>query len=192
MTSIMNSDGSDAISTSENTSNWVSPSLETGEPLSSSPLHRDDHDDADNNTSSNNHPDKTPTSPSSSLGSSSSFSSHLDVARPSQDSNDTAFRPSPLSFLLSSLRRHKSNLTLAELSGSLGDLGTFIPLTVALARERKIALAPALFWAGVSNFVTGMMWDVPMCVQPMKSISAVALTEAAGGGVGLDAQSVTT
>ena len=40
----------------------------------------------------------------------------------------------------------------------MGDLGTFIPLTVALARERKIALAPALFWAGISNFVTGYIW----------------------------------
>eukprot|EP00573_Skeletonema_grethae_P006120 CAMPEP_0201704444 /NCGR_PEP_ID=MMETSP0578-20130828/42781_1 /ASSEMBLY_ACC=CAM_ASM_000663 /TAXON_ID=267565 /ORGANISM="Skeletonema grethea, Strain CCMP 1804" /LENGTH=119 /DNA_ID=CAMNT_0048192475 /DNA_START=165 /DNA_END=521 /DNA_ORIENTATION=+ len=61
---------------------------------------------------------------------------------------------------------HYNNISLSELSGSLGDLGTFIPLTVALARERKIALAPALFWAGVSNIVTGYAWDVPMCVQP--------------------------
>ena len=50
------------------------------------------------------------------------------------------------------------NAHLPEISGSLGDLGTFIPLTVALARERKIALAPALFWAGISNFVTGYIW----------------------------------
>ena len=83
---------------------------------------------------------------------------------------------------------HRRNLTLSELSGSLGDLGTFIPLTVALARERKIALAPALFWAGMSNLFTGMLWDVPMCVQPMKAIAAVALTEDGG----FDAASVTT
>lgn len=96
---------------------------------------------------------------------------------------------------------HCQNLSLSELSGSLGDLGTFIPLTVALARERKIALAPALFWAGVSNVVTGYAWDVPMCVQPMKSISAVALTDVAAGtgtgtggdaSQGLSAESVTT
>ena len=94
--------------------------------------------------------------------------------------------------LIRSLHRniafHRRNLTLSELSGSLGDLGTFIPLTVALARERKIALAPALFWAGMSNLLTGMLWDVPMCVQPMKAIAAVALTEDGG----FDAGSVTT
>jgi hypothetical protein len=71
--------------------------------------------------------------------------------------------------------KHQLNLTASELSGSLGDLGTFLPLTVALARERKIALAPVLFWAGASNVVTRWLWDVPMCVQPMKSIAAVAL-----------------
>ncbi|KAL7536590.1 hypothetical protein ACHAXR_007262 [Thalassiosira sp. AJA248-18] len=103
---------------------------------------------------------------------------------------------STLSFLKHRTIQHYQNLSLAELSGSLGDLGTFIPLTVALARERKIALAPALFWAGISNFITGYAWDVPMCVQPMKSIAAVALTDVAAGttsgSTGLDAQSVTT
>lgn len=68
-------------------------------------------------------------------------------------------------------------LSCAEISGSLGDLGTLIPLTVALARQRSILLAPALFWAGWANVVTGYFWDVPMCVQPMKSIAAVALSE---------------
>ena len=104
---------------------------------------------------------------------------------------------SPMSLLIFLQRRtieHYKNISLSELSGSLGDLGTFIPLTVALARERKIVLAPALFWAGVSNIITGYSWDVPMCVQPMKSISAVALTDTSGsaGNVGLEAQSVTT
>jgi hypothetical protein len=91
------------------------------------------------------------------------------------------------SFLRERTHEHYTNLTLSELSGSLGDLGTFIPLTVALARQRKIALAPALFWAGLCNIITGYMWDVPMCVQPMKSIAAVALTDissssSSGGG----------
>lgn len=100
-----------------------------------------------------------------------------------------------LRFLTRRTSEHRRNASLAELSGSLGDLGTFIPLTVALARERKIALAPALFWAGASNVVTGYAWDVPMCVQPMKSIAAVALTDVAAAGTtagsGLDAPSVT-
>jgi hypothetical protein len=71
-----------------------------------------------------------------------------------------------------------SQLTLSEVSGSVGDLGTLIPLTVAMARQRSIYLAPALFFAGLSNIITGYSWDVPMCVQPMKAIAAVAISEA--------------
>ena len=98
---------------------------------------------------------------------------------------------SKLTFIKSRVLSIKSTLTATELSGSLGDLGTFIPLTTALARQRKISLAPSLFWAGICNIISGIKWDVPMCVQPMKSIAAVALSGDAETG-GLDAISVTT
>jgi len=71
-----------------------------------------------------------------------------------------------------------SQVTLTEISGSFGDLGTFIPLFVALGRKRAIYAVPSLFFAGVSNLATGFAWDVPMPVQPMKAICAVALIDA--------------
>jgi Molybdate transporter of MFS superfamily len=70
-----------------------------------------------------------------------------------------------------------TQLTVSEISGSVGDLGTFIPLVVAMARQDAIALSPALFWAGFANVVTGYVWDVPCAVQPMKAISAVAIAQ---------------
>jgi hypothetical protein len=70
-----------------------------------------------------------------------------------------------------------SQLTLSEISGSLGDLGTLIPLLVALARQGSVLLEPALFWGGFANVVTGLAWDLPMCIQPMKAIAALALAE---------------
>eukprot|EP01063_Lacrimia_lanifica_P007081 TRINITY_DN1447_c0_g3_i1.p2 TRINITY_DN1447_c0_g3~~TRINITY_DN1447_c0_g3_i1.p2 ORF type:complete len:519 (+),score=192.30 TRINITY_DN1447_c0_g3_i1:144-1559(+) len=73
---------------------------------------------------------------------------------------------------------------MAEISGSLGDVGTLIPLLVGTAKKGSVQLAPALFFAGVANVFTGVFWDVPMCVQPMKSIAAVAISE------GLSAASV--
>ena len=51
-----------------------------------------------------------------------------------------------------------------------------VPLFVALGRERAIYVTPALFLAGVANVVTGLAWDVPMCVQPMKAIAAIAIS----------------
>jgi hypothetical protein len=72
-------------------------------------------------------------------------------------------------------RQLYAQLSWAELSGSLGDLGTFLPLLVALGRARAIYVGPALIYAGLANLLTGYLWDLPMPVQPMKSISATAL-----------------
>jgi MFS superfamily sulfate permease-like transporter len=75
-----------------------------------------------------------------------------------------------------------SKSTLPELSGSLGDLGTFIPLTIALAKSNSIHLTPALFFAGLTNIATGVVWDLPMPVQPMKAIAAAAIAENMSAG----------
>ena len=73
------------------------------------------------------------------------------------------------------IRRHLCSCK--EISGSCGDLGTFIPLYVALSRQSVIHPVPALFGAGLANVVTGWTWDIPMCVQPMKTIATLALLD---------------
>ena len=64
-------------------------------------------------------------------------------------------------------RLNIGRLTLSEVSGSLGDLGILVPLLVGMAHQGSIRFVPALFFAGLWNLVTGLLWDVPMCVQPM-------------------------
>src|SRR2546421_12556153 len=64
-----------------------------------------------------------------------------------------------------------------EIGGSVGDLGTFLPLLVGMAAQNGLDFASALFFAGLFNVVTGLTFPVPMAVQPMKAIAAVALTE---------------
>ncbi|CAB9525556.1 Sulfate transporter [Seminavis robusta] len=76
---------------------------------------------------------------------------------------------------LLSFSEHSKKQQKRTICGSVGDLGTFIPLAVALARQNAIALAPTLFWAGFANVMTGCAWDVPMGVQPMKAIAATAI-----------------
>ena len=68
-------------------------------------------------------------------------------------------------------------LTMAEVSGSLGDLGILVPLLVGMAHQGSVHFVPALFFAGLWNLISGLTWDVPMCVQPMKTIAAVALAD---------------
>jgi hypothetical protein len=65
----------------------------------------------------------------------------------------------------------------SEIAGSLGDLGTFLPLLVGMAAQNGLDFAAALFFAGLFNVVTGLWFAIPMAVQPMKAIAAVALTQ---------------
>ena len=67
---------------------------------------------------------------------------------------------------------------LRELSGGLGDLGTFLPVTVSLCLVCELNLAAVLIWAGVLNAATGLLFRQPIPVQPMKAVAALAV---AGG-----------
>ena len=80
------------------------------------------------------------------------------------------FRKKRFDFKLPRLDRH-------EVSGSLGDLGTFIPLLVGMSVTNGLDFTSALFFAGLFNIITGLAFSIPMAVQPMKAIAAVAISE---------------
>ncbi len=64
-----------------------------------------------------------------------------------------------------------------EISGSLGDMGTFLPLVAGMVNRCGMNLGHILFFAGAMNLATGLIFGIPMPVQPMKAIAAVAITE---------------
>lgn len=66
---------------------------------------------------------------------------------------------------------------LMELSGSLGDLGTFIPLTAAMSLVTGMDIGIILIFAGLFNISTGILFGLPIPVQPMKAITVVAIAE---------------
>ena len=65
----------------------------------------------------------------------------------------------------------------AEMAGALGDLGVFIPLLVGMVNRCGLQFGPALFCAGLMNLCTGLAFGIPIPVQPMKAIAAVAIGE---------------
>lgn len=67
------------------------------------------------------------------------------------------------------------NWQLRELSGAMGDLGTFLPIFIALCSEVSLNPSLVLFWSGLSNLVTALSFPVPMPVQPMKALAAAAI-----------------
>ena len=85
---------------------------------------------------------------------------------------------SPHLELASRARALWRDLSWREASGSLGDLGTFLPLLVGLTVESGLDAGTTLIVTGAYNLVTALCFDVPMPVQPMKTIAAVALSDA--------------
>ncbi|TKA58249.1 hypothetical protein B0A49_12904 [Cryomyces minteri] len=85
-------------------------------------------------------------------------------------------------FMANIRRLHSHNLStlrdspLHELSGSLGDLGTLLPLLIALTLQNSISLSTTLVFSGLANIATGVLFGIPLPVQPMKAIAAVAIS----------------
>ena len=101
--------------------------------------------------------------------------SNLSDSEPGSGSRDESHRGGRLA-IPSWLARFRP-LDRGEVSGSLGDLGTFIPLLVGMSITNGLNLTSALFFAGVFNILTGLAFSIPMAVQPMKAIAAVAISE---------------
>jgi MFS superfamily sulfate permease-like transporter len=78
-----------------------------------------------------------------------------------------------------------------EIGGALGDLGTFIPLVVGMVNRCGLQLVPTLIGTGLMNIVSGLLFRIPMPVQPMKAIAAVAIAEGLNEGQILSAGIIT-
>ncbi|KAI5010518.1 molybdate transporter 2 [Hordeum vulgare subsp. vulgare] len=84
--------------------------------------------------------------------------------------------PHRRSFLPPSIRLKTS--VWSELGGAVGDLGTYIPIVLALSLASHLDLGTTLIFTALYNFASGVLFGIPMPVQPMKSIAAVALSSA--------------
>ena len=69
----------------------------------------------------------------------------------------------------------KNRLSINEVSGSLGDMGTLLPIILSLSKKKLININSALFFGGLFNIITGVIYDSPIPVQPMKSLASAAL-----------------
>ncbi|GFS35387.1 molybdate transporter 1 [Actinidia rufa] len=99
---------------------------------------------------------------------------------PPQTPQETAVRPPASGFPTTVIEKLKTNLAFrskwGELNGAMGDLGTYVPIVLALTLAKDLNLGTTLIFTGIYNIVTGAIYGVPMPVQPMKSISAVAIS----------------
>lgn len=67
---------------------------------------------------------------------------------------------------------------LRELAGSMGDFGTLLPLAIGLITVCGLNPAGLLIMMGMANIVTGVIYRLPMPIEPMKALAVVAIAGA--------------
>jgi MFS superfamily sulfate permease-like transporter len=76
-----------------------------------------------------------------------------------------------------------------ELAGAFGDIGTDLPLLIALVATRGLDAASVFIVFGALQIATGLAYGMPMPVQPLKAMAAIMLAQKlsagtlAGGGL---------
>ncbi|HMA67858.1 MAG TPA: putative sulfate/molybdate transporter, partial [Desulfosalsimonadaceae bacterium] len=74
--------------------------------------------------------------------------------------------------------RERFRFNRMELAGSLGDLGTLLPIAIAMILINHISALGLFFSIGVYYLVSGMYFGITVPVQPMKVIGAYAIATA--------------
>lgn len=76
-----------------------------------------------------------------------------------------------------------------ELAGAFGDIGTDLPLLIALIATCGLDAASVCIMFGLLQIATGVLYGIPMPVQPLKAMAAIMLAQRlspgtlAGGGL---------
>ena len=68
----------------------------------------------------------------------------------------------------------------AELAGAVADLGVLVPIAVALIVKNGLSASAVLIPAGLLYVVAGLLYRLPVPVQPLKAFGAIAIAQGLG------------
>ena len=68
-----------------------------------------------------------------------------------------------------------------ELAGAFGDIGTDLPLIIGMILAAKLDSASVLILYGAMQIMTGLVYGLPMPVQPLKAVAVIVITQKIGG-----------
>jgi SulP family sulfate permease len=78
------------------------------------------------------------------------------------------------------LRSTSFGLDRRELAGAFGDLGVFVPIAVALIVKNGLSPTAVLLPAGLLYITAGLVYRLPVPVQPLKAFGAIAIAKGLG------------
>ena len=67
--------------------------------------------------------------------------------------------------------------SIRELAGSMGDFGTLFPLAIGYFAVNGLNPTGLLVMMGLANIVTGIVYKLPMPLQPMKVLAVIAIAQ---------------
>ena len=67
-----------------------------------------------------------------------------------------------------------------ELAGAVGDLGVLVPIGVALIVQNRLSATAVLLPAGLLYLAAGLLYRLPVPVQPLKAFGAIAIAQGLG------------
>jgi len=70
-----------------------------------------------------------------------------------------------------------------ELAGAFGDIGTDFPLIVGIILASGMNPVSVLVMFGVFQILTGLIYGIPMPVQPLKAMAVIVITQKIGGNI---------
>ena len=80
-------------------------------------------------------------------------------------------------------RNERARADRNELAGAFGDLGTFAPLVIGMIAVCKLDAVSIITVFGLWYIITGLVYRLPVPVQPMKAVAALAISGAISFGV---------
>lgn len=70
-----------------------------------------------------------------------------------------------------------------EFSGSFGDIGTDLPLIIAMLAVTDLKSSSVLIIFGVMQIITALLYGIPMPVQPLKAVATIVIVQKISSGV---------
>ena len=77
-----------------------------------------------------------------------------------------------------SLKAGSFQFNLREFAGSMGDFGTLFPLAIGYLMVCKVHPSGLLVMIGLANIATGLIYRLPMPIEPMKVLAVMAIAQA--------------
>src|SRR6267142_197039 len=68
-----------------------------------------------------------------------------------------------------------------ELAGAFGDIGTDLPLVIGMILAAGLDSSSVLILFGAMQVMTGLVYGLPMPVQPLKAVAVIVITQKIGG-----------